>query len=72
MTICELRAFLEGMDVQECPTPAQWARIREKIDGLKLANPAPERSPTFFADRGPRLRDITVVIDPHLKPTVTY
>lgn len=47
MTISEFKAFLEGMDVQECPTPEQWARIRDKIDGLEVVSiPAPVVFPT--------------------------
>lgn len=35
MTISEFQAFLEGMDVEECPTPEQWARIKEKVEALQ-------------------------------------
>lgn len=45
MTINEFKAFIEGMDVKECPTPEQWGRIREKIDqlssGINSGYPAP-------------------------------
>lgn len=34
MTVSEFKAFLEGMGVEEAPTPKQWARIKEKIDTL--------------------------------------
>ena len=34
MNISELKAFLEGMDIHEAPTPEQWKRIAEKIEGL--------------------------------------
>ena len=35
MTTTEFKAFLEGMDVQACPTPEQWARIKAKIEALE-------------------------------------
>ena len=35
MTISEFKAFLDGMNLGECPTPEQWARIQEKIAALK-------------------------------------
>ena len=31
MTIGELNAFIEGMDIKESPTTEQWAKLLEKI-----------------------------------------
>ena len=39
MIITEFKAFLEGMDVQDCPTKEQWVRIKEKIDLLEAIKP---------------------------------
>ncbi|MFY0633693.1 MAG: hypothetical protein JXQ91_07770 [Vannielia sp.] len=35
MTVTEFQAFLEGMNVGDCPTPDQWSRIKKKIDALE-------------------------------------
>ena len=35
MTLNEFKAFLEGMDIQNCPTPEQWARIADKLASVK-------------------------------------
>lgn len=45
MTIEELKAFIDGMDVQEQPTPEQWARIKEKL--------AEQKEPPLFASYPP-------------------
>ena len=50
MTIGEFRAFLEGMDVGDAPTPEQWARIREKLGEITVA-------PTFAPYPLPRPDD---------------
>lgn len=48
MTIGELRAFIEGMDIKEAPTPDQWARIAEKMATVHAAPLAPVTVPSIW------------------------
>lgn len=54
MTIAEFKAFLEGMDVQEAPTPEQWERIVEKLaklcDSGPVLVPNPLKTTTYMQD----------------------
>lgn len=52
MKLGELKAFIEGMDIEEgsAPTPDQWGRIREKLQAV-TPEVRYESAPYFGPDR---------------------
>lgn len=56
MTPNELRAYIDGMDIQDAPTPEQWAMIKDKLEALNdtVYLPQPLAVPTQpWPDLGP-------------------
>lgn len=53
MTEGELKAYIEGMDVKEAPTPEQWTKLMAQIKKLKTAEPQIipyDTSPRYMTD----------------------
>jgi hypothetical protein len=53
MTVNEFKAFLEGMDVQEQPTPEQWKRLMGKVEQLVSSGNVVMATPDFLQGNSP-------------------